>query len=175
MKFLKTFPGVLEPKFVYPTIKLGITSNKKYSSIFSFELRLVLIWPTNERHLPLLLCVFISMKLALVSYAGDLVDLMRRGSFCPLPAAFCIGRKMNEKKTFLKYGIPGKLIFATHLLCSIIVSYFNFSTPRLKILSKIIGYSKFCLSKYCFFNLKSNHFTWFCSLLWLYSLPNIYS
>jgi hypothetical protein len=35
------------------------------------------------------------------------------GTFCPLPAAFCIGRKMNEKKTFLKYGIPGKLIFAT--------------------------------------------------------------
>jgi hypothetical protein len=33
------------------------------------------------------------------------------GSFCPLPAAFCIGRKMNEKKTFLKYGIPAIILF----------------------------------------------------------------
>ena len=33
------------------------------------------------------------------------------GWFFPLPTAFCIGRKMKEKKPFLKYGIPGKLIF----------------------------------------------------------------
>ena len=52
------------------------------------------------------------------------------GSFCPLPAAFCIGRKMNEPKAFLKYGILGKLIFATHLLCTITVLHFNFSTPK---------------------------------------------
>ena len=32
------------------------------------------------------------------------------GWFCPLPTAFWIGRIMKEKKTFLKYGILGKLI-----------------------------------------------------------------
>ena len=52
------------------------------------------------------------------------------GSFCQLPAAFCIGRKMNEPKAFLKYGILGKLIFATHLLCTITVLHFNFSKPK---------------------------------------------
>ena len=85
IKFLKIFAEVLVPKFVYPTIKLGITTcDSQVKKIFiDFQLqtlRLVLIWPTNQRHLPLLLCVFKSMKLALVSYAGDLVDLMRFGS-----------------------------------------------------------------------------------------------
>ena len=36
------------------------------------------------------------------------------GWFCPLPAAFWIGRIMKEKKPFLKYGILGKLIKDAH-------------------------------------------------------------
>ena len=32
------------------------------------------------------------------------------GLFCPLPAAFFMGRRMRERLAWLKYGIPGKLI-----------------------------------------------------------------
>ena len=100
--------------------KLGMTSNKEYSSIFSFELYSFTSAPVRiqiDETGPGELCR---------GPCGPYAVWFCLGSFCPLPAAFCIGRKMNEQKTFLKYGIPGKLIFATHLLCSITVSHFNF-------------------------------------------------
>ena len=130
MKFLKIFAEVLVPKFVYPTIKLGITSNKKYSSIFSFILYFSLNMADKR-------ATFTSTHVRIQIDEAGPGELCRGpcgpyavwfclGSFCPLPAAFCIGRKMNEQKTLLKYGILGKLIFVTHLLCSITVSHFNF-------------------------------------------------
>ena len=61
---------------------------------------------------------------------GSYVAWFCLGWFCPLPAAFCIGRKMNEKKPFLKYLVPGKLINVSgdqHKLCSVTVSQINFA------------------------------------------------
>ena len=50
---------------------------------------------------------------------GDLIPAYPKwfclGLFCPLLAAICMGRKMNEKKPFIKYGILGKLIFRCSL------------------------------------------------------------
>ena len=33
------------------------------------------------------------------------------GLCCSLPTACCLGQKMGDKWSWLKYGIPGKLIF----------------------------------------------------------------
>ena len=35
------------------------------------------------------------------------------GVICPLSAAYCMGRKMNEEKPFLKYGCLEKVIKRT--------------------------------------------------------------
>ena len=33
------------------------------------------------------------------------------GMCCPLPTACCLGQKMGDKWSWVKYGIPGQLIF----------------------------------------------------------------
>ena len=52
------------------------------------------------------------------------------GWMFPLPTTYCIGLKMKEKRTWLKYGIPGKLITIFREVMSPILKPYNLGCPR---------------------------------------------